>query len=70
MTIPLIVQADRISAYPSEMFYTTRFPALFLIDWRNEQLLTTPLYGSEISPRMIQIRILPLLKEAEKSIIR
>ena len=70
MTVPLIVQADSVSAYPSEMFYTTRFPALFLIDWRDEQLLTAPLYGNEISPEMIQQRLLPLLQQSKKSIIR
>ncbi len=70
MTVPLIVQADHVSAYPSEMFYTTRFPTLFLIDWRDEQLLAAPLYGREITPEIIRTQVLPMLQQAEKSIIR
>jgi len=35
-------------SYPIEMYYTTVFPTLFLVDSQKELFLHTPLYGREI----------------------
>jgi len=41
------------SSYPIELYYTTRFPALFLVDER-EVFLTKPIYSDEITANRIQ----------------
>ena len=35
-------------SYPIEMYYTTAFPTLFLVDSQTELFLHAPLYGREI----------------------
>ncbi len=37
------------SNYPIELYYTTNFPTLFLVDSDNETFLKKPLYKDEIS---------------------
>jgi len=38
-----------ISSYPIEMYYTTRFPALFVVDGR-EVFVCKPMYGDAVTP--------------------
>jgi hypothetical protein len=46
--IGVIVTKD-VSHYPIEMYYTTRFPTLFLVDMR-EIFLCEPLYEAAVTP--------------------
>ena len=46
--IGVIVTKD-VSHYPIEMYYTTRFPTLFLVDTR-EIFLCEPLYEAAVTP--------------------
>jgi len=61
LSVPVIVRADKHSHYPVELFYTTCFPTLFLVDSQNELFLTKPLYAEEITPKRIVDVLLPAL---------
>jgi hypothetical protein len=47
--IGVIVTKD-VSRYPIEMYYTTRFPALFLVN-THELFLCEPLYETAVTPQ-------------------
>jgi hypothetical protein len=47
--IPVIVSYEGVLSYPVEMYYTTVFPALFLVNSSKEVFLKPPLYGIEIN---------------------
>jgi hypothetical protein len=51
-TVPVIVTFDQC-AYPIELYYTTTFPTLFLVDPQTELLKHAPLYGTEITASRI-----------------
>ncbi|WP_457605770.1 hypothetical protein [Nitratifractor sp.] len=44
-TVPVLLQAEGRISYPIELYYTTRFPTLFLVDSRRELPLTAPCLG-------------------------
>jgi len=48
-TIPVIVLFESKNSYPIEMFYTTIFPTLFLINSKDERLICKPIYANDIS---------------------
>jgi thioredoxin-related protein len=52
--IAVIVTYNQRESYPIELYYTTTFPTLFLVDSKIEQLLTPPLYGNEITMMAIK----------------
>jgi len=52
--VPVIVTYEGVLSYPVEMYYTTVFPALFLVDSSKETFLREPLYGEEITKEMIE----------------
>jgi len=52
-TVPVIVYVDKYTSYPIEMYYTTLFPTLFLVDSRQERFLYLPLYPHMITPEML-----------------
>ena len=46
--IAVIVTYEGSINYPVEMYYTTVFPTLFLVDTKTETFMNEPLYGTEI----------------------
>ena len=46
--IAVIVTYEGSVSYPVEMYYTTVFPTLFLVDTKTETFMNEPLYGTEI----------------------
>jgi len=46
--VPVIVTYEGKASYPVEMYYTTIFPTLFLVDTGSETFMKEPLYGAEI----------------------
>jgi len=47
--VAVIVTCERAESYPVELYYTTVFPALFLVNSEDELFLKQPLFGSEIT---------------------
>ena len=43
--ISVIVTKDSRISYPIELFYSTTFPILFLVDSKNETFINKPFYG-------------------------
>ncbi len=52
--IAVMVTYEREESYPVEMYYTTIFPALFLVDSSTELFLQKALYGEEITPETLK----------------
>jgi len=52
-TVPIIVLFEGKNSYPIEMFYTTVFPTFFLLDSKDERLISKPLYGKDITDKKI-----------------
>ena len=52
-TVPVIVLFEGKNSYPIEMYYTTVFPTLFIVNSRDESLLHKPLYGDEIRAKTL-----------------
>ncbi len=52
-TIPVIVTYEGRVSYPIEMYYTTVFPTLFLVDTKTETFMKEPLYGEQISQQVL-----------------
>ena len=52
-TVPIIVLFGSKQNYPIEMFYTTTFPTLFIVNPKDESLLHKPLYGEEIRAKTL-----------------
>ena len=53
--VAVIVYRDSKSSYPVEMYYTTEFPTLFLVDPKQELLLAPPLYAQAICAESLSI---------------
>ena len=51
--IAVMVTYEGQNSYPIEMYYTTIFPALFLVDSQKELFLRAPLYGDEINASIL-----------------
>jgi len=49
-TIPLLLTYGTRASYPIELYYTTTFPTLFLVDATHELFLLPPLYAEAITP--------------------
>jgi hypothetical protein len=47
-TVAVIVTYEGYESYPVEMYYTTVFPTLFMVDASKEIFLKPPLYGKDI----------------------
>jgi len=52
--IAVIVTYEGCISYPVEMYYTTVFPTLFLVDTKTETFMIEPLYGTEIKSNMLE----------------
>ncbi len=63
MITVLITYGSRVS-YPIELYYTTEFPALFIVD-KIERFMVPSLYGEEITPEVLT-NILHVLKLQKK----
>ena len=51
--VPVIVTYEGKASYPIEMYYTTVFPTLFLVDTSSEMFIKEPLYGKQISQQAL-----------------
>ena len=47
--VSVIVTYEGVLSYPIELYYTTLFPTLFLVDSQKELFIEKPLYGNEIN---------------------
>ena len=52
-TVPTIVLFEGKNSYPIEMFYTTVFPTLFIVNSKDESLQYKPLYGKNINSKAV-----------------
>ena len=52
-TVPVIIIYESRLSYPIEMYYTTVFPTLFLVDTKTEMFMKEPLYGEQISQKVL-----------------
>ena len=52
--IAVMVTYEGKLSYPIEMYYTTVFPTLFLVDTKSEMFISEPLYGEEIKDNMLE----------------
>ena len=46
-TVAVVIIADTKARYPVELYYTTKFPAVFLVDAKREIPLNAPCIGKE-----------------------
>jgi hypothetical protein len=51
--IAVIVTYEGRSSYPIEMYYTRVFPTLFCVDTKTETFMREPLYGEQISHKVL-----------------
>ena len=51
--IAVMVTYEGKLSYPIEMYYTTIFPTLFLVDTKTETFMKKPLYGEQISQKVL-----------------
>jgi len=51
--ISVIVTYNERTSYPIEMYYTTEFPTLFFVDTQTEMFMREPLYGEQISQKVL-----------------
>jgi len=52
--VSVIVTYEGALTYPVEMYYTTVFPTLFFVDSSRETFLREPLYGENISDKVLE----------------
>ena len=52
--VPVIVMYEGKLSYPIEMYYTTVFPTLFFVDSQRELFINEPLYGEEITDKVLE----------------
>ena len=51
--VSVIVTYEGKISYPIEMYYTTTFPILFLVNTETETFIKEPLYGEQITPKAL-----------------
>ena len=51
--IDVIVTYEGRSSYPIEMHYTRVFPTLFFVNTQTETFMREPLYGEQISQKVL-----------------
>jgi len=51
--IAVMVTYEGRTSYPIEMYYTTVFPSLFFVDTKNETFMRKPMYGEQISQKVL-----------------
>ena len=64
-TIPVIITYEGRVNYPIEMYYTTTFPTLFLVDTKTETFMKEPLYGNQILPKVLLQYFQPYLPKTK-----
>ena len=47
--VAVMVTCEGELSYPIELYYTTLFPTLFLVDSQKEMFIGEPLYGTDIN---------------------
>jgi len=52
--VPVIVTYEGKLSYPIEMYYTRVFPTLFFVDSQRELFINDPLYGEEITDKILE----------------
>ena len=51
--IAVMVTYEGRTSYPIEMYYTTVFPSLFFVDTQTETFMRKPMYGEQISQKVL-----------------
>jgi len=51
--VAVMVTYEGSLSYPIELYYTTYFPTLFVVESKHETFLEEPLYGEEINATML-----------------
>jgi len=59
--IAVMVTYEGRSSYPIEMFYTRVFPTLFFVDSQTETFIHEPLYGEQITRKVLLRYLRPFL---------
>jgi len=52
-SVAVLITYEHGADYPVELYYTTRFPALFIVD-EDERFVVEPLYGEEITAQALR----------------
>jgi len=52
--VTVIVTYEGDQSYPIELYYTTFFPTLFMVDSQKETFLSTPLYEHNITVKQLE----------------
>ena len=52
-TVSVIVTYEGTENYPIELYYTSIFPTLFIVESKKEVFLRDPLYGKEINTNIL-----------------
>ena len=63
--IAVMVTYEGKLSYPIEMYYTTVFPTLFLVDTKSEMFMREPLYGEQISQKSLLQYFQPYLSKTK-----
>jgi thioredoxin-related protein len=53
--INVLITVEHKTSYPIELFYTTSFPSIFFVSYKDESFLTHPIYGMQDDKKFIEI---------------
>lgn len=53
--INVLITIEHKTSYPIELFYTTEFPSIFFVSYKEESLLTHPIYGMKDNKKFVDI---------------
>jgi hypothetical protein len=53
--INVLVTVEHQTSYPIELFYTTTFPTIFFVSYKDESVLTHPIYTFESTKTFIEM---------------
>ncbi len=53
--INVLITVEHKTSYPIELFYTTNFPSIFFVSYKDESFLTHPIYQKKKKKEFIDI---------------
>lgn len=53
--INVLITVEHKTSYPIELFYTTNFPSIFFVSYKDESFLTHPIYHFKSKKEFIDI---------------
>ena len=53
--INVLITVEHKTSYPIELFYTTRFPSIFFVSYKDESFLTHPIYEMKDNKKFVDI---------------